>query len=93
MTLSLQTISIYNGFLSIACMLAAVALIAAFDLSWFSTERGKGTPLEAITLAGAFATTVGLLSSYKAERRAESDDEFMDFHTWLAHNNHNEVIE
>jgi len=49
--------------------------------------------MEPITVAGAFATIVGLLGAYKAEGRAASDDEFKDFQAWLASNNHNEVIE
>ncbi len=48
--------------------------------------------MEPITVAGAFATIVGLLAAYNAEGRAATGDDLQDFQVWLASNNHNEVI-
>lgn len=41
----------------------------------------------------AFATIVGLLSCFKSERRASSNDEYQDFMAWLSEKHHLEVVE
>lgn len=40
----------------------------------------------------AFATIVGLLASYKSERRAASDDQYKDFLAWLSEHRHEEIL-
>lgn len=41
----------------------------------------------------AFATIVGLVSCFKSERRASSDDEYRDFIAWLSDKRHIEVVQ
>lgn len=41
----------------------------------------------------AFATIVGLLSCFKSERSASSNDEYQDFMAWLHEKQHFEVVE
>jgi hypothetical protein len=40
----------------------------------------------------AFATIVGLLGTFKAERRASSDDDYRDFMEWLGEKRHDDLI-
>lgn len=47
--------------------------------------------MDPFTLATSFATIVGLLGAYKAERREAAGDEFQDFMQWLAERNHTEI--
>lgn len=49
--------------------------------------------MDPITIAGAFATIVGLVSNFKAERRASSDDEYRDFMEWLSDKRHDEMVD
>lgn len=49
--------------------------------------------MDPVTAASTFATIVGLVSSFKAERRASSDDEYRDFLDWLSEKRHNDVVD
>lgn len=40
----------------------------------------------------AFATIVGLMGTFKSERRASSDDEYREFMEWLGEKRHDELI-
>ncbi len=48
--------------------------------------------MDPITASLAFATIVGLLSDFKAERTASSDDEYKDFVDWLSEKRHNSLV-
>jgi hypothetical protein len=44
-------------------------------------------------LASAFAAIVGLIATYKNEKKGKSDDEYRDFLEWLGNHKHQEVVE
>lgn len=48
--------------------------------------------MDPITAAGSFATIVGLVSNFKAERRASSDNEYREFLEWLDTKHHSETL-
>lgn len=48
--------------------------------------------MEPITLASSFASVVGLLVSYKAERTQKQDNEYIAFIDWLREKRHEEAI-
>lgn len=48
--------------------------------------------MDPITAAGSFATIVGLVSNFKSERRASSDDEYREFLEWLDAKNHSDTL-
>ena len=47
--------------------------------------------MDPLTLAGSFATIVGLLCNYKGERRNKEDAQLSDFLLWLENSHHNEI--
>ena len=49
--------------------------------------------LDPITLSASFATIVGLISNFKSERNASSENEYNEFIAWLAEKRHNTVID
>lgn len=48
--------------------------------------------LDPITLSASFATIVGLISNFKSERNASSENEYNEFVAWLVEKRHNTVI-
>jgi hypothetical protein len=48
--------------------------------------------MDPLTASLAFATIVGLLSDFKSERNASSDDEYKDFVDWLSEKRHRSVV-
>jgi len=48
--------------------------------------------MDPLSIASAFATIVGLMASFKAERKSTSDDEYKEFKSWLTEKHHNEII-
>jgi hypothetical protein len=48
--------------------------------------------MDPLSTASAFATIVGLLASFRAERKSTSDDEYKEFLSWLNEKRHNEII-
>ncbi|WP_434928110.1 hypothetical protein ACRWQN_03890 [Shewanella sp. HL-SH8] len=49
--------------------------------------------MEAFTAATTFATIVGLLSNFKSERKASSDNEYQEFVSWLDSKRHKSLME
>lgn len=49
--------------------------------------------MEALTAATTFASIVGLLSNFKSERKASSDDEYKEFVDWLNEKRHKNLLE
>jgi len=49
--------------------------------------------MEPLSAAGTFATIVGLICSFKSERKAISEDEYKAFIEWLQTKRHSEVIQ
>lgn len=47
--------------------------------------------MDPLTLASSFATIVGLLCNYSAERKDTSDNEYQDFLDWLAEKRHDNL--
>jgi hypothetical protein len=46
-----------------------------------------------LTAATTFATIIGLLSNFKSERKASSDDEYQEFVSWLDQKRHNSLLD
>ena len=49
--------------------------------------------MDPITLSASFATIVGLISNFKSERNASSENEYKEFVAWLADKRHNTIID
>ena len=49
--------------------------------------------MEPLTAATTFATIVGLLSNFKSERKASSDDEYQEFVSWLDEKRHKSLLD
>lgn len=47
--------------------------------------------MDSLTLASSFATIIGLLCNFSAERQSTSDDEYQDFLAWLDEKRHNDL--
>ena len=49
--------------------------------------------MELLSASTAFASIIGLICNFKAERKIESDNEYQEFISWLQEKKHKSVIE